>query len=211
MSVPEGEKMMGLLDWLKGPKSNVEEAGDLVWLNASAKSAGLVRSVSEALCSAESPMVVLVIAHFEDCLAEVRQSLKAGGIENPRVFAVHANDLASVKDALLGLDDSQLVEMIVAERHPLLEQDDALIQFARQCACRFRITHHLSLDDPLLQVFAGDWVRSVLERLGMKEDEAIQSRMVSRRVREAQKKITQNVVEKSVPESAEAWFERNVP
>ena len=201
---------MGFLDWLKGPKSNVEETGDLVWLNAPAKSAGLVKSVNEALDSAVSPMVVLVIAHFDDCLAEVRQQMEANDVADPRVFAVRADELESVKNALLELDDSQLVEMIVAERHPLLEQDDALVEFARHCACRFRVTHHLSLDDPLLQVFAGDWVRSILERLGMTEDEPIQSHMVSRRVREAQKKIAQNVVGEPVVESAKAWFERNV-
>ncbi len=202
---------MGLLDWLKGPKSNVEEVEDFIWMTAAAKGTGVIASVREALAAPDAPTVVVLVAHFEDCLVEMRQLLEASSVDDPCVFALRADDLESVRSSLVGLDDAQLVEIIVAERHPLLEQDDALIEFARQCGCRFRITHHLSLDDPLLQAFAGDWIRSVLERLGMKEDEPIQSRIVSRRVRTAQAKITRGGADESVVESAEAWFERNEP
>jgi preprotein translocase subunit SecA len=48
---------------------------------------------------------------------------------------------------------------------------------------------YLSLEDDLMRIFAGDWVKSVLQRLGMQEGEAIESRMVSRRIEGAQKKV----------------------
>jgi preprotein translocase subunit SecA len=48
---------------------------------------------------------------------------------------------------------------------------------------------YLSLDDDLMRIFAGDWVKAVLTRLGMQEGEAIESRMVSRRIEGAQKKV----------------------
>ena len=40
-----------------------------------------------------------------------------------------------------------------------------------------------------MRIFAGEWVKNVLTRLGMQEGEAIESRMVSRRVEGAQKKV----------------------
>ncbi|MDZ7617675.1 MAG: SEC-C metal-binding domain-containing protein, partial [Patescibacteria group bacterium] len=48
---------------------------------------------------------------------------------------------------------------------------------------------HLSLEDDLMRIFAGDWVKNILTRLGMQEGEAIESRMVSRRIEGAQKKV----------------------
>ena len=48
---------------------------------------------------------------------------------------------------------------------------------------------YLSLEDDLMRIFAGDWVKSVLTRLGMQEGEAIESGMVSRRIEGAQKKV----------------------
>src|SRR5271169_322206 len=47
----------------------------------------------------------------------------------------------------------------------------------------------LSLEDDLMRKFAGDWVSAVLTRLGMQEGEAIESKMVSRRIEGAQKKV----------------------
>ncbi len=48
---------------------------------------------------------------------------------------------------------------------------------------------YLSLEDDLMRIFAGEWVKNVLTRLGMAEGEAIESRMVSRRIEGAQKKV----------------------
>ncbi|TWT31176.1 preprotein translocase subunit SecA [Posidoniimonas corsicana] len=48
---------------------------------------------------------------------------------------------------------------------------------------------YLSLEDDLMRIFAGEWVRSILTRLGMQEGEAIESKMVSRRIEGAQKKV----------------------
>ncbi len=47
----------------------------------------------------------------------------------------------------------------------------------------------LSLEDDLMRIFAGEWVRNILTRLGMQEGEAIESKLVTRRVEGAQKKV----------------------
>lgn len=200
---------MGLFDWLKAPESNVEEADDLIWLIDAAKMNGIIVSVRAAVTAPDAPAVILVVAHFEDCLAELRQLLEKSGIDDPRVFAVRADELPSVEDSLQRLDESQLVEMIVAERHPLLERDEALIEFARQCRCRFRVVHHLSLEDALMKVFAGEWVQNLLKKLGASEYEPIHSHMVARRIRDAQKKISRRAKGDAAASSAEEWMEKN--
>src|SRR5204862_7281818 len=47
----------------------------------------------------------------------------------------------------------------------------------------------LSLQDDLMRIFAGEWVAGVLQRLGMEPGQSIESRMVSRRIESAQKKV----------------------
>jgi preprotein translocase subunit SecA len=47
----------------------------------------------------------------------------------------------------------------------------------------------LSLEDDLMRKFMGDWVRGMLKSLGMKDGEAIESPMVTRRIEAAQKKV----------------------
>ena len=48
---------------------------------------------------------------------------------------------------------------------------------------------YLSLEDDLMRIFAGEWVKNILTKLGMEEGQAIESRMVSRRIEGAQKKV----------------------
>ena len=50
----------------------------------------------------------------------------------------------------------------------------------------------LSLEDDLMRIFAGEWVKNVLTRLGMQEGEAIESRLVTRRVEGPQKKVEEH-------------------
>ena len=47
----------------------------------------------------------------------------------------------------------------------------------------------LSLEDDLMRIFAGPWVKGLLARLGMKEGERIESKLVTRRIEGAQKKV----------------------
>lgn len=47
----------------------------------------------------------------------------------------------------------------------------------------------LSLEDDLMRIFAGEWVGNFLRSVGMEEGQAIESRMVSRRIETAQKKV----------------------
>lgn len=48
---------------------------------------------------------------------------------------------------------------------------------------------YLCLQDDLMRIFAGEWVANVLQKMGMEEGQAIESRMVSRRIEAAQKKV----------------------
>ena len=48
---------------------------------------------------------------------------------------------------------------------------------------------YLSLEDNLMRIFANEWVSSTMEKLGMGEGEAIESRLVTRAIENAQRKV----------------------
>ena len=50
---------------------------------------------------------------------------------------------------------------------------------------------YLSLEDNLLRIFGSDKIKSIMERLGVEEGEYIESKMVTRAVEKAQKKVEQ--------------------
>jgi preprotein translocase subunit SecA len=67
-----------------------------------------------------------------------------------------------------------------------------------------------SLDEPLLKIFGGEKLIDIMQKLGMKEDEIIEHKMVSQSIANAQKKIEERmIVEQSVRSQSE-WLERSL-
>src|SRR5207247_1820011 len=81
------------------------------------------------------------------------------------------------------------LHIIGTERHEARRIDNQLRGRAGRQGDPGSSRFYLSLQDDLMRIFAGEWVASVLTRLGMEEGEAIESRMVSRRIEAAQKKV----------------------
>ena len=200
---------MGFFDSMFGSKkpTNVEVAPERIWMTTDAKFAGLAREVAER--SNSETVAMLLVAHFPDVLARLNE-LAAKPATVP-VMAVLASNLSTKIATTLNLDESATIDIIVGERHPLPSVDEQLEQFASELPCRCRFAHHLSLEDPLIKLFAGEWVQNVLKQLGMTEDEAIESQMVSRRIKQAQQKIEGRAIGSSDAESAERWLEKNCP
>ncbi len=48
---------------------------------------------------------------------------------------------------------------------------------------------YLSLEDSLMRIFASDWVQKAMRMMGMKEDDVIEDRLVSRQIEKAQRKV----------------------
>ena len=81
------------------------------------------------------------------------------------------------------------LHIIGTERHESRRIDNQLRGRAGRQGDPGSSRFFLSLEDDLMRKFAGEWVSAVLTRLGMEENEAIESRLVSRRIEGAQKKV----------------------
>ena len=81
------------------------------------------------------------------------------------------------------------LHIIGTERHESRRIDNQLRGRAGRQGDPGSSRFFLSLEDDLMRKFAGEWVAAVLTRLGMEEGEAIESKLVSRRIEGAQKKV----------------------
>jgi len=201
---------MSLFDFLFGNKvaSNSEILDDRIWISQNAKFKGLARELVER--PNRDSVAILLVGHFADTLEKLTAVTGAYQGNFP-VMATLANQMTVDIASKLSLGPADIIELIVAERHPLSSADDRLLQFAEELPCRCRVSHHLALDDPLLKQFVGEWLAGILESLGMTEDEAVESNMVSRRVKQAQQKIESSALGNRDADSAEEWFKENMP
>lgn len=75
------------------------------------------------------------------------------------------------------------------ERHDARRIDDQLRGRAGRQGDPGETQFYVSLDDPIMKIFGGDRVKSVVTSLGLKDDEAIQNKMISRQLEGAQEKV----------------------
>jgi preprotein translocase subunit SecA len=102
--------------------------------------------------------------------------------EIARLRAQWAQDHEKVK-SLGGL------RIIATERHESRRIDNQLRGRSGRQGDNGSSRFYLSLDDPLMRIFAGDRVKSIMDRLKMPDGEAIEAGIVSRSIESAQRKV----------------------
>jgi preprotein translocase subunit SecA len=98
-----------------------------------------------------------------------------------------------VRDAWQQRHDAVLasggLHIIGTERHESRRIDNQLRGRSGRQGDAGSSRFYLSLEDTLMRIFAPEWVTRLMQFAGMKEDEALQDRMVSRQIEKVQRKV----------------------
>lgn len=105
---------------------------------------------------------------------------KSAQIESIRAQSLPANEQVKAAGGL---------RIIGTERHESRRIDNQLRGRAGRQGDPGSSRFYLSLEDPLMRIFAGDRVRSIMDRLKLPEGEPIEAGMVSRSIETAQRKV----------------------
>ena len=81
------------------------------------------------------------------------------------------------------------LRIIATERHESRRIDNQLRGRSGRQGDAGSSRFYLSLDDPLMRIFAGDRVKAIMERLKMPDGEAIEAGIVTRSIESAQRKV----------------------
>jgi hypothetical protein len=133
----------------------------------------------------------------------------------PVAFIVSASILSSLANLTFSrLENSNIVnisDVYLLEHHPLLSKDELIFNFQDVPSFKFNYLAFMSFEDPLLKVFGGDNLTSLLDRLGMSEDECLSHPWISKSIVRAQKKVAQSASGDSECENSTAWFSKYYP
>jgi preprotein translocase subunit SecA len=104
-----------------------------------------------------------------------------------------ARRTAQLHDEWQGLHEAVKAQgglrIIATERHESRRIDNQLRGRSGRQGDPGSSRFYLSLDDPLMRIFAGDRVRAIMDRLKMPEGEAIEAGIVTRSIESAQRKV----------------------
>ncbi|ADL52725.1 preprotein translocase subunit SecA [Clostridium cellulovorans] len=91
-----------------------------------------------------------------------------------------------------GILDLGGLKIIGTERHESRRIDNQLRGRAGRQGDAGESRFYVSLEDDLMRIFGSDRIKSMVETLGLEDDEAIESKMVSKAIESAQKKVEGN-------------------
>jgi hypothetical protein len=148
------------------------------------------------------------VAQFPDVLARL-DNIANQNVGNVPCMAMSAGNLNSSIAGSLHLEDSDIIDIIAGERHPLRSMDNRLQEFANGLPCRCRISHHVSLEDAMMKALgAGNWIKMLMTSV-VPEEESIESELVSRALFKAQRELERRSIGNVPSESAAEWLRKN--
>ena len=139
----------------------------------------------ELLKKEKIPHTVLNAKHHEKEAEIIAQAGKKGAVTVATNMAGRGVDI-KIDDEVRELGG---LFILGTERHESRRIDNQLRGRAGRQGDPGESQFFLSLEDNLLRIFGGDRIKNIMDRLGIEEGEHIESKMVTRAVEKAQKKV----------------------
>ena len=184
---------------------------DVIYLNERGKFNAIVKEIEETHATGQPVLVGTVSIEKSEELSKVlkkkgikHQVLNAKYHEQEAEIISHAGELNSVTIAtnMAGRGtDIKLGEGVVevgglkilgTARHESRRIDNQLRGRAGRQGDPGSSRFYISLDDDLMRIFGSDRIKSVVSRLGLEEDDAIENKIITKQIENAQKKVEGN-------------------
>jgi preprotein translocase subunit SecA len=213
---------MGIFSFLKSDKPAYS---DKVW---STKQAAYKGMITDTLLAIRQGQVPLVLVSFEQSRQDLIVFLKEQQVpfcelnsDSTADAALHdkvvciVNSLSlmnstSVNSEVRSLVKNGRVMFLFLGHYPLPARDNKIIEEVRKLSPEADLTFYSSLDEPIFNLFGGENLVGLLEKLGMNEEEVIEHSMVRKSMERAREKLQTMVKQEVAADSQEEWFEKNV-
>lgn len=201
---------MGLFSFLKSDKPTYS---DRVWRTSPMAMRGMITDAMQAITHKQVPVV---LCYFDNELNQINAFLSEKRVPNSALANYNRQEqvvwysLASTATSLLSSLPKESVTILFFGHYPLPTKENELLQKIQQAVPSAKIVFYSSLDEPAFKIFGGERLTSLLDSMGMKEDEAIEHAMVTRSMLRAREKVQSSVRTEISAQSEEEWYAKNV-
>ncbi len=208
-----------MFSFLFGKKKTAKfnRLSDKTWVNQDQKYNGLVQELST------QTEMHFVVAFFKRTIPYVQTKFEQRGQKYHLLesngqphFPEHATAIVLTADQLENknllslIDRSKVpVRMHFVEHYPKLPIEKSVLEVLKNSEMKITIQFYNSLDEPLFQKFGGDNIISLMQRMGMQDNEYISHSMVDKAILNMQKKLDASVPNEIRSSSIEEWLSVN--
>ncbi|MBN8577304.1 MAG: hypothetical protein J0L66_10185 [Cytophagales bacterium] len=201
---------MGLFSLFKSSKPVYT---DRVWRTTEYALQGMI---TDALVAITRKQVPVVICFFEDELQQITKFLAGKGVPAMalRDYSMQPQEgvvlYASATNEFPLALANQTVAIFLFGHYPLPKKENEYLQKIKKIVPSASLVFYSSLDEPAFKMFSGERLIGILDKLGMKEDEAIEHPIVTRSMQQAREKVERMVRNEIPATSEEGWFLKNI-
>ncbi|MEP6514276.1 MAG: hypothetical protein ABJA79_10420 [Parafilimonas sp.] len=171
-------------------KSNeaIIKTTDKIWKNKQGK-------YSACLNQSALDEEIFFILWFEDTVSEMDEFFSSKGNSTNNILFYREVNAMNVRSK----------KIIFAEHYPLYNKEQEIFK-------KLKISKAIvysSLDEPLFASFGSSQIISLMEKMGMNDDETLENNMISKAIKNLQQKIKEKVIAEVSARSMGEWFANN--
>ncbi|MCB0506979.1 MAG: hypothetical protein KDD21_01640 [Bacteroidetes bacterium] len=152
---------------------------------------------------------VLLLYYFEDTKQQLINILQANNIAFSEIESAAPTVYLLQASTLLNKINISDYHIIFAEHHPSFQIENNIKQHLVETLSQNEVIFYTSLEDVLLQKFGSERIIAILDKMGFKEDEIIEHKMISDSIINVQQKIDKQLQFTSDTRMRKDWFEIN--
>jgi hypothetical protein len=192
------------------------EIKNTVWLTNQALYRSMLQEAMKALTENQQPVI---ITFFKDVQQGVRSfidehaiphsviqpgdSLPPSGLLLINVVSFNLNTLINQ------FRSHKNIRFFIRGRYPVKDKEQEWFQSLQQVSAA-PIGVHLSMDDPFFELFGGEKLKELIQRMGMKEDECFENNMIDRSIVRGIEKLSGITSTMVHSDSEKEWYSRHL-
>ncbi|HAS39726.1 MAG TPA: hypothetical protein DCS93_04575 [Microscillaceae bacterium] len=206
--------------FFKKKKKSVKTS-DKVWISKVEKFRGLYNHLDSV---SQSGAFLLIINQFENTHQEVQQMLNKLGLshqhltetttmlEAVNIFTINAESALDLSVSTLlasELANKTGLQAIITEHHPSFRQEQILLGHLQDLLPTLSIEVFTAIEEPFMQVFGGERITAIMERIGVKENEFLEHTMITKSITRAQQKVDKSMGQNITANSQQEWMDKS--
>ena len=204
-----------------GSKSNYS---DKVWKASSFCLKGMITDALQLIKSGEAPVI---LSHFQESQERVIQFLQTNGVPHFIVEKGNESEATNQSNVVFVVDwkmkgslellnfltvilKKSKAHLLIFGHYPLPSKENRQLNQLWVIQSPLPKTFYSSLDEPSFQIFNSENIVTLMEKLGMKDEEAINHALVTKAMERAREKIESKVKLEQEATSEKEWFQKNM-
>ena len=173
---------------LFGKKEAKTKIIDRVFISSLAKETALLEKVNDGIGT-------IIIVWFEESFDRIKSLLSSKCI---------SADVYMAREIAAHYIQNKFV--LFFEHYPLFTKENELLEKLQLVEAIF----YSALDEPFFSYFGGEKMISLMEKMGLSENEAVEHSMISSAIKNVQEKISRGIVIEHSATSQAEWFSKNI-